>query len=199
LRVASQNDVALRLEKTAGTHFGFAQFPVAIFEFFDARFERAARAGMDAAAHQQKGDARAGDGEQRADTGGVGVWIVIAALQRDAGDEAMPPEITAQVMITAAAEQDQRRLVARAKGGAIGFGRGMAARIPGPGTDGRAGVARGQCGTGSLADIFSVYGSNARSAECGEGTIKPSGYWATRRAATLAPGAARRLFFQIAA
>ena len=41
LRVAAHDQIALRLQQAARALFGFAQFPIAVGQFLDARFERA--------------------------------------------------------------------------------------------------------------------------------------------------------------
>ena len=89
-RVAAHDQVALRFQQAARALFRLAQFPIAVGQFLDARFQRAhvlarARAG----AISMKAMTRAGGGEQRADADGVGVRIVVrSSAAAHAGEEA---------------------------------------------------------------------------------------------------------------
>ena len=95
-------------------HLDVAQLPIVVGQFLDARLQRAHFVRVRALAHQHEGDDRAGGGEQRADAGAVGVGVVIRALQADAGEEAEPAGDHRHGGDDRAAEQHQRRLVARA-------------------------------------------------------------------------------------
>ena len=95
-------------------HLDFVQFPIVVGQFLDARLQRAHLVRVCALAHQHEGDDGAGGGEQRADAGAVGVGVVIRTLQADAGEEAEPAGDHRHGGDDRAAEQHQRRLVARA-------------------------------------------------------------------------------------
>ncbi len=112
--VAAHDQVALRLQQTARALFGLAQLPIVVGQLLDARLQRAHLLRVRALAHQHEGDDRASGGEQRADAGAVGVRIVIRALQAHAGEEAEPAGDDRHGGHDGAAEQHQRRLVARA-------------------------------------------------------------------------------------
>ena len=95
-------------------HLDFAQLPIVVGQFVDARFQRADFFLVRALPHQHEGDHRAGGGEQRADAGAVGVRVVVRALQTNAGDETEPAGDHRHGGNDGAAEQHQRRFVAGA-------------------------------------------------------------------------------------